>query len=778
MKNSYYILFLFLLCLINVQAQNTAIKEFRTPQSVTISDGGPASPNATPIIKRLAEGYGKAPRSTFFQIEFDQVIRVNTREPNFVFRIESSLLRFKGDIKYKGFDVSEQLIPNELTYFLRMKRANGSFKDISISVGISDGKPELGDYNNNDSLAVGFTSYEIVNPVFRYGNGNALENRARLINDYYSAVVRMDAGFSLLQSIHPEQLDAFRMNQKNLLDAERILQESTAERFENKLPLTSNDPARYLEKRNAYQQSLQFKRNEMAAIWSTLHLTFYDKAMYHLKRNNLPHAEEFLNWSLEVNPAFTPALLQLAVIDYRRGNLHEAMCKADDILYNMPVEPGTRNNTFDLLRDIYSTYIEYGQTELSKKRYPKAIEYFESARNVCEKYPAVQCTNDLQSGLSFARSGIYNDILEEARDFIILNDLDRAESVTKDAIHYQQQYRNEVKDAAQSSNLLQAIRQKKYDNSIVKAIRFTDQRMYDAALNEFDKADSLLTEFQLTPSKNAQTAVIQAARPRALELLYEGESLVKSNQLTAARDAYRRSSDIQQRYGLLKDKDIEKHTSSLKKGIFTQQCINAQNDVDAAYNQGQQLEADGDFLAADVAYERGLKIARENSECGIAVDSIESAVMGIRPAVTYLDYMQSSRENDKNGRYHAAIEAYEKASDYFASAHVGTFGLDHDPDLYRYIREKGSAGLINYAGDLFRERGNLDQSLELYKLLLERNYDVKFLEGSLYQLGLKLGQRDKSLNPGSSWKDVVSRYTGGDKKLNRLKKGFKAGFRG
>jgi hypothetical protein len=52
------------------------------------------------------------------------------------------------------------------------------------------------------------------------------------------------------------------------------------------------------------------------------------------------------------------------------------------------------------------------------------------------------------------------------------------------------------------------------------------------------------------------------------------------------------------------------------------------------------------------------------------------------------------------------------------------------------------------------------------------------MEGSLYRLGLNLGQRDKQLNPGSSWKDLVSIYTEGDKKLKRLRAGYKKGFKG
>ncbi|MBL7924554.1 MAG: hypothetical protein JNL88_10185 [Bacteroidia bacterium] len=761
----------------HASAQNNFISEYRFNQKIIIADGSPSSPDAYPYIKDLAEGNGKSPRSTSFTIEFEQVLNVITREPRFVYKIESGALRLKGDIRYKGFDVSEYLLPAELKFSLRQKNRNGSFRDFPLTVAVENGRPEKASHNDPDSTGTGFTNYELVNHVFRFRSNNAFEARIKRINEYYSATQSLDRGYLLLQTVYPGNVENFRNNQRNLLEAERVLRSTEQMQFESDLPLGVQDPAKLKEKISIYRNLLAQKRIEMDHIWSTLHLTFFDKGMYFLQRNNMGRAQEYLIWSLEVNPLFAPALLQLAEIDFRRGDLHESTCKADDILYNMPVDPETRSLTIDLLSDVYAAYLERGKSQYKRRNFKKALDEYESAGMICEKYNRVPCTEALYNGIREVKLAIYKEFLDEARDFLVLNDFDRAEDATEAAIRFQQENRKYIADGQEGQAVLKGIQQKRYDYSVMKARKLSDQKMYDAALAEFGYSDSLLSTHQLLEARDIRSAIVNAAKPRAFELLYEGEAYVKSNQLPSARDRYKRAGELMSRHGMNGDKDLQRVSESLRKSIFTQQCLNAQAAFDSLYNVGQDSEPDGNYQEADKAYEKALGVAAANKDCEIFTDSVQSARMGIRPAVTFLDLMDQVKADQQNGRYQAAIDHFQDASRYFQERKVSAFGILHDPDLYRFIREKGNGGLISYAGDWYRERGELESSLNLYKLLLSRNYDARMLEGSLYKLGMRFGERDQKLNPGSSWKLLVKEYTGGEKKMRKFSKGFKAGFK-
>lgn len=758
-----------------LQAQNKFITEYRFEQKVTISDGG--NSNASAIINILAEGNGKSPRSTFFHFSFGQVLKVITREPKFVYQVTSEVMRLSGDINYRGFDMSDYLLPLEVKFALRQKAKSGLFWDRPLQAAIDSGKIGLCTYNDADSSASKFFNFDLINFNFKFGPTTLLQQKVQQINDYYASITALDKAFGLTQTINPFTYENFRNNQRNIMEVENVLRAVFEANHESALPLTANDPGKLLEKRTILSNLIQIKRTEFNQVLSNLHFTFLERAMGFIRTKNLDRAREYLHWALEVNPMFTPALFQLAFIDYREGNLHEAVCKADDILYNMPLDPETKRNTIDLLQEIYAVYIEKGQSAYAKRAYGKAIDEYESARIICEKYAGVACNEDLQQGMSQAKNGIYNDYLNDARELVIMNEFSQAEIITQTALHYQDNNKKYIPSGTEAAQLIMAIRQKKYDYTINSAIRLTDQKMHDAALEKLAEADSLAELHHLNPSKDFRTLVYNAARPRTLELIFEGMAYVKSNQLNFAREKFTSAEGMINTYFLKEDKEIIKQLEALRKNIFTQQCINAQISVDSTYNRGQEVEVEMNYLEANSSYKFGIEVANARKECAINIDSLESAVAHIRPAVTYLELMQGIKKNDATGRFQLAIDDFEKASNYYLDAKINNFGLIHDPDLFSYLKVKGSNGLLNYAAARYIEKNELDHSLTLYKLLISRNYDLDLIEGSLYKLGYQLGQTDKKLNPGSSWRELVKEYTREDKRLKRLRKGYKKGFR-
>jgi hypothetical protein len=758
-----------------LHAQNKFIKEYRYEQKVTISDGG--NSNAGPIIKILAEGNGKSPRSTFYYLSFGQVMKVITRDPKFVYIIESESMHLSGDVNYKGFDVSDYLLPAEAKFALRQKAKSGLFWDRPLSAKVDTGKIGLATYNDTDSISPQYTGFDLINFEFKFGSTILLEKKVAQINSYYSTISDLDRAFGMVQGVNPFAFENFRNNQRNLVESENILKNAFDAKHETHLPLNANDPGKYLEKRTILNNLLVSKRVEFNQVLSNLHLTFFDKGLGLIRNKNYHRAQEYFLWALEVNPMFTPALFQLAFIDFTQGNLHEAVCKSDDILYNMPVDLETKDFTFDLLKEIYFVYIQQGDNAYSKKKFRKAIDEYESARIICEKYNGVPCDDDLNRGMSLAKAGIYKEYLDEARELVIVNEFSQAEIVTQTAIQFQQNNKKYISDGTEASNLIEAIRQKKYDYIISQAIRLTDQKMYDSALEKLEEANRLAELHHLKPNKDFRTFTFNAARPRTLEFIFEGGGYVKSNNLAAAREKYSMATDAQQKYFLMEDKDINKHLETLRKSIFTQQCINAQFSVDSAYNKGQDVEAEMNYLGANDSYEYGISVANNNRECVINIDSLESAIRNIRIAVTYLELMKEVRNDEIKGRFQLSMDNYEKATKYYLEFKVNSFGLDHDPDLFAFIKSKGSNGMLNYAASRYREQNELNHSLTLYKLLINRNYDISLIEGSLYKLGFQLGQTDKKLNPGSSWRELVTVYTNDNKKLKRLRKGYKKGFK-
>ena len=233
---------------------------------------------------------------------------------------------------------------------------------------------------------------------------------------------------------------------------------------------------------------------------------------------------------------------------------------------------------------------------------------------------------------------------------------------------------------------------------------------------------------------------------------------------------------IQTKYDLTNDKELNKLKEDLRKKISTQECINAQKEITSLFNSGMQKKSSNQLLEASDDFNKALDLSRQFNNCAIDVTQIESNELEIRPAATYLGMMRDFKDKENKRQFSDCITLYEKATTYFTAKSVANFGITHEPDFYIYLQQKGSNGLIGYAADNYRATDELEKSLTLFKLLLDHHVDEKSLSGSLYELGFKFGKREALNNPGSKAKNLVKMYTSDDNRLKRFEKGFAKGY--
>lgn len=774
MKNIFTLIFL--VCSYALQSQSF-IRETRYNQDISITYGNPAAKDADEIIRRLADGNNKHPRSVAYRIETVQTLIINSKEPRIIYRVESSPLRINGDNRYRGFDVTGYLFPREMKFTLRLGRKDAPELNLVLNAAINDGNPETVSTNNSDSAIVNSTS--LVNHVFTYGNPGlkAFNDHADLIDNYYNQIKKVDDGFKLLQSVVPEDYDHYKFSLSRISESEKIYAETENLKLKEKLNLSSNDPGNLLQKLKIYSDALHLKKSAMAMVMSTLHLYFYDRGIQMLQIKNYHAARDYFHWALEVNPAFAPALLSLAKTDYRQGDLYEATCKSEDVLFNMNPDPDTRRATHELLGDIYLSRIDKANDLTKKKKFKDALRDLDEAERICKKHPQVKCSDDLTLAFRQAHLGIYNSILDLSRARLNANDYNGAEDRIDEAMAYQQNHASELSGVTAAAEMLKIVKQKRYDQYMLKAADYTSKLYYAGALKEMAKADSLVRHFDVKRDPSHITTATSVARLRILQLFQETESSINKNELAEARIYSKEFTEIQQHYGLTADKELNTRKESIRKNLYTRQCINAQSEIDQNLLQGIDATQQRFYLEAEEFFEKSAKLAKENSDCDLDLQKTDSASSSIRPAVIYLKLMAECKRLQDNGDYRQSLDTYTKAGNYFQEASVVQFGLGHQKDIFRHIHDNGSNGLINFSALEYASNNELDKSLILFKLLLTRGYDPKSIGGSLYDLGYKTGVRDQKENPGGSAKKLAVKYTNSDKKMKRFLKGYVKGYK-
>ncbi len=776
MKN--IIIFLLLIQAIHANAQRPFVKEEKVRQQVVIKYSLSAN-NTNGIITSLAEGNSKPQRNAQFTIAVDQTMLTGTREPLQQTSIVSEAITVSGDVHYKGFDVSNHLLPSQVRFIIKTWNGNNLLSSVSFNnVNVHNNKPDKKESVYNDSLG-SVTHHTIENflPVYSSNDIIQFNERVNLIKQYYTDAAALTANINLLQSINPHDIDHFNIQRQKLSDANHITSAIENKNYNNQLSLQAFDPAKMLNNLSYFHSQAAIVQHDLDMVFSTLYLAYYDRGMDLLSHGNTIGAVNYFQQSLAAHPGFAPALLQLALIDYRNNNFNAVVAKADDILFRFNPDPDTRRLTYQLLGDLHESLLDKAAQQINDKDYHKALEFYDNAKSICDKYSNVRCSDELFKGIRTAKNGIYNDYLKDAQRFLDKKQFDKAEQSITDAIKYQRNNNNDINDDSAARKILKEITRERYLTKIEEGKQALATKQYESALNAFDTATQMETDYGFSPNAELPSLKTNAARPLILIKLDMGDSLVNNNKLPEARNIIRTIADMQAKYSLATEKIFNKRLEELRKKMFSQQCENAQREFDEIYLHAKDALLIPDYVKADDLFIRAEKVNADNKDCGVNMRQIVKEHSAIIPAATYLKKIAQVNVLQKEGDYRTAEITYNEATKYYSDNNVSSFNISHE-SFYDYLLYKANNGFLYYEGEQYTSRDELDKALNIFRLLISRNYDYRQLKGSLYQLGIKVGKKDKLEHPGETFsKDYVREYTNRDRKMKYFEKGYKKGWK-
>ena len=201
-----------------VSAQLSPIKETTQKVHIVINDD---QIDARDILRELAIGNNKPPRNAAFSIDFTQIIRTNSREPNIPVSITNDVMKLTGDIYYKGFEVRDVLYPASFSCIGRISAKSGGSRDFPMTSPVTANKAENMSFNYSDTNRI-YQNLNIVNQKVKYNDSvvRNFKDRIRLINDYYASASQLDNTFALLQSINMNDAENWKVIKQKIDDAD------------------------------------------------------------------------------------------------------------------------------------------------------------------------------------------------------------------------------------------------------------------------------------------------------------------------------------------------------------------------------------------------------------------------------------------------------------------------------------------------------------------------------------------------------------------------------
>jgi len=734
------------------------------------------------ILNAMIEEIAKMPYKNKFSTEitysYIQHTKITKKGNTITTYLDIKNLNCFGDIFYKEFNLIDVIMPEmfRINGFLSGWNRNDPHKMLAeYDLPASDLNPIKNTFvfSFKDTMNHDHYSFQVKNADFIYTEKSKRRffDRLDLIDNYYKTVLNLEKFYRDVEKINPDDIDQLSYSQNMLENAHNFIQETEKYDLPHHLDLEFFDPLDFVKNFNEFKNLSYHLAQGINNTLSKLHEIYYNKGLEFIVNKNNQMARNMFMKSLDINPSFAPALYQLARIDMLEGNYDAAAEKIKDLFNKLNPDQNTYSFGMELAKNLFDAYLASGDNLYAGKKYPEALDVYLKTDLFCRSVRGFKCPDVLSRKISLARIGIYNTYLENARRFIQQGNLELAEKEVNNAFGLQANYPSDIKDNGAANMLLTNIKQIEYKNNITEGKNYMTAKNYQAALTSFQKAEVLEKTYPITKSQELLSLLKSAVKPVILADLNEGFELANKNQLQQARNIVNNSISLQNTYGLGDDKAINKLINTLKTRIFSQECMNAQNEFDQyLINAKQYMTEKKDFTSADREFGKAEQLITMNASCGIDRKSLDSTRLSVLPAITYQKVIYEMYGFLNSKYYEKALTRYMDAESHFYQLHVERFGLTHLP-LLDFIKSEEN-GFILYSINYFLNKDDPDKSLTLIYELKNRNVKSRKLKNELTLLGTKLAIRDMKAGNKLPPKQAVILYTNNDSWFKKLYKAY------
>jgi len=465
-------------------------------------------------------------------------------------------------------------------------------------------------------------------------------------------------------------------------------------------------------------------------------------------------------------------ILNTVDINFRNNNLIEAEKVISDAI-------SFANQNRDFITDqseisqkiavLYRRYLERGNKLTYNKKYTQAINEYDNAARVCNGYHQINCSDALAKGYNKARSGIYYSYLANAEKSFRTGQNEDAETFADKAIRYRKKY--DLKQSTKEDRLFLDIKQAIYNNYISKGNNLSTSGRYQDALDQFKRAEKIQSEFSIRKNLKLTEYINTAAEELVLEIIASGKNKVKVNDLEKARELYKESKILSEKYGVENNPKVHQAKTELKKLIFKRECINAQNAYDIIASDAFNLMNSRKYIEADNKFTEALNHAKKYSQCEIDIKKVATKKDYIYPVVKYLKDLESVQNYLQRKNYKSAVGTYISAERYYEVQKIKEYGINHIL-LFDFI-QKSYSDFIIYAVGFYTHNKEYDKALDLLRELSRRQTKSKYTKEMQTVLATETASKDFRIDPKGNYKSYIVKYTGGNKFFKYFKKAYK-----
>lgn len=541
---------------------------------------------------------------------------------------------FLNQVSYQGFSINSFLIPDLVSYKVIWKDTTGNVLKTALGDNerFVNGKDV---FKENLTDVYDFSTYELYLEYVGFGFSKKaltkLDAFISKVDDYYNADARLNLINQSLNKIRTDTLELLENFYQQTIDNTKIFNQIKSQRYASKLDLDANDPVQFRSHLGQSEVRNRDIKKQLEQILHNMHIAYYKKGLDWLQWNDEAKAIGFFNQSITQKNNYAPPYLQLAKIDYKKGNYQGAIDTCAKIIASYNPDNDTRYEAIQLSEKVIYTWIDEINGLLAKADYNHAVEKFELAENYANKIQGVKRFAEFETirgGLfQAAYAGLINtaktqihsqklvcaqNTIDSATVFRILHKtyvMDNKSEISVLNLLYEgwinraRQYLNGQKaDSAlyaatqakiickkysavnctdELTLLMKEAVQANYKLMIYQAYVAVQNQWTDTALSLLNRADKFRYTYQLNADEQYDGLLIQANQLKYDDLIALGDQAFKSNDNLEALNYYDEAAAIENTYSIRKQMQLPEKIVNAATQHIIKLCIEGESYAEA-----------------------------------------------------------------------------------------------------------------------------------------------------------------------------------------------------
>ncbi|MGM0613464.1 MAG: hypothetical protein ACQESM_08145 [Bacteroidota bacterium] len=478
-------------------------------------------------------------------------------------------IHVRGYKTYRKFPVRKFLIPDQIRceYGFNYDNQTLSFTDTINPNDNSNGNLSLADSLKPNKLTFVSFDYQL---IYSKEQKDKFLQVTQAIDQYYRDYPRLKEALEKVGKITIGNLNMLPIYSANLKEAENILESMQDKSYLYLLDLEKNDPLGFLSRFKNLQRGIAFKRQKIDNQMKNRDRLYYQEGLNYVNTDTSV-ARGYFEKSVQTNPFFSPAFLELAKLDLSQGKLNNSAQNIEYILQELKPDTQTYRKIMIFNDELVQAFIDSANILMDREDFNQAVTIMERAEEFCQETPQYKCPENVQKQLSNARYGIYNAYISVARKA-----LERKKpELALDYIKLVKSYQQENSQSIISTNTIKDLYTKVAELFVEQARQMIDSKKYNEALSHLKEAGELCKSDDCKSMINSKLSLahqgIYEEHLKNADEAFQQNNFNKAENLVQQADTYlQKHKDYLQsslyRDSLKEEIDYEVYRKNLKKG--------------------------------------------------------------------------------------------------------------------------------------------------------------------------------------------------------------------